>query len=1236
MSRLLSRWLLTAKLWRNFPSSRLAPSSQTRLISRSGGESQTRSFQPVRLREYQEECIQSVLSSLQNGHKRVGISLATGAGKTVVFTQLIDRVKPSAELATQTLILAHRRELVEQAARHCRNAYPTKTVEVEMGNIHASGRADITVASIQSITSGDRISKFDPRLFKLVLVDEAHHIVAQGYLRTLEHFGLHQKQDDSPILVGVSATFSRFDGLRLGAAIDEIVYHKDYVDMIGEKWLSDVIFTTVESTADISKVKSVANGDFQPGELSRAVNTDQVNEITVRSWLARAAERKSTLVFCVDLAHVAGLTRAFRQHGIDARFVTGDTPKLDRGSRLDAFKRGEFPVLVNCGVFTEGTDIPNIDCVVLARPTRSRNLLVQMIGRGMRLHHGKKNCHVIDMVSSLAAGIVTTPTLFGLDPSHLVDEVAVDDMRNLKSHKEAEKIREQVALGANSARSGTKGDGSVTFVEYDSVLDLISDTSGERHIRSISKNAWVQVGPHRYILSGPEGTYIRLEKAEKSEENLPDFVAWEIRALPKEVAKSPFAMPKKLLQAATFTDAVHGADKYASEKYPHTLIARFKSWRKGPPTEGQLKFLNKLRGENEKFNATNITKGAAADMITKVRHGARGRFAILEAERRRIEKQVSLQEREKTMKLREQVSVGPFRQPNKRSNEALRPFTVAFGPSLRAQFLLPRAECNSISRRQCPIQQAVRWKAPRASDRAAFTQSPQSATATATSSSNSTATRTASGSTFPSSVSTAAGPSSSPPRPIDFNMPNVFEPRYPRWYSYPPIHPTEFDTGRSVSDVKGDSFDSTNAFLQQSNAFQNWVEKKNAERIQLRHGPDHEKLVNELNQYQRLADQGRTPLIRTDARQKIIRLKKELAEERKKFSAAELQHIRDIEKAWVSFVSIDSHEQAISRQRHVSKVPRVPQVLPQRSLLKVELLLGSDGSSLGTPSRNQPYGEAAVDSMDLNSRVIKGQPPNLAEKLPAPAHVSTWPDKPYKILIPDWFAVAEARGNIEMSGATAEERFNRLLNYIYQLEFEKTQQDYKAKHPDEEGIVKDYNWDKQWHQPSPGWRHKHQRRKGGWWKCCKGPKATEAEKQCELCSDVKVPEPVPPAEILDHLMKNIGEAMAVVAENDKKEVLERISGEDSRSTSVEAFRRQFDESMKMWALQEDSPITTTESRTIPLSAREPWINYNPLRGLDDSTETAAITQVFVQETASKGEKQRAPQDEGVGKGKQAP
>ncbi|KAI9902653.1 hypothetical protein N3K66_002005 [Trichothecium roseum] len=608
----------------------------------------------LKLRVYQEHAIQSVLQALKRGQRRVGISLATGSGKTVIFTQLIQKVEAPLKDGQQTLILAHRRELVEQAAKHCERTYPDQRIEIEMGNIHASGTADITIASVQSIISKDRLDKYDPSMFKLVLVDEAHHIVAPSYLKVLEHFGLREKSLDSPALVGVSATFSRFDGMKLGAAIDEIVYHKDYVDMISDKWLSDVIFTTVESTANLSKVKSNQFGDFQTSELSQAVNTEKINEITVRSWMAKAGDRKSTLVFCVDLAHVAGLTKKYREHGYDAKFVTGDTPKIERGEILDAFRKGEFPVLVNCGVFTEGTDIPNIDCIVLGRPTRSRNLLVQMIGRGMRLHPGKSNCHIIDLVSSLDTGIVTTPTLFGLDPNELVDGESVAGMRAKKKDKEAESARRQEAYARGEGPRVNSAE-AVTFTDYSSVLDLIADSSGERHIRAISDNAWVQVGPERFVLCAPSGSYIRIERiAGQVDSSTPAYLAVEIRALPSGTSKSPYAAPRQILTAATFSDAVHGADSYAKHAFPFTFIQRHQAWRKLPATQGQTDFINKMRGSSGPVE--NLTKGKATDMITKLKHGARGHFAKIEAEQRRREKQRALLGAKED---RERVRVGP-------------------------------------------------------------------------------------------------------------------------------------------------------------------------------------------------------------------------------------------------------------------------------------------------------------------------------------------------------------------------------------------------------------------------------------------------------------------------------------------------------------------------------------------------------------------------------------------------
>lgn len=148
-----------------------------------------------------------------------------------------------------------------------------------MSNFHSSGTADITICSVQSLLRTDRLAKFNPDWTKLILIDEAHHAAAPSYLKILEHFGALTSQSNA-VVIGVSATLSRLDGLKLGTALDEIVYHRDYIEMIGEKWsncfgnplifrLSAVKFTTVQTDIDLRNVRNNKFGDFATGALSR-------------------------------------------------------------------------------------------------------------------------------------------------------------------------------------------------------------------------------------------------------------------------------------------------------------------------------------------------------------------------------------------------------------------------------------------------------------------------------------------------------------------------------------------------------------------------------------------------------------------------------------------------------------------------------------------------------------------------------------------------------------------------------------------------------------------------------------------------------------------------------------------------------------------------------------------------------------------------------------------------------
>lgn len=542
------------------------------------------------------------------------------------------------------MIIVHRRELVEQAAKHCRLAYPDKTVEIEMGTNVATGAGDIIIASVQTLARG-RIHKFDPSAFKLILVDEAHHIVARSYRETLGHFGLNEASGSGPVLVGVSATFSRFDGLKLGAAIDHIVYHKDYVDMIEDKWLANAVFTTVKSGANLSKVKKDTFGDFALGSLSEAVNTAATNSITVRAWMANAENRKSTLVFCVDIEHARQLTAAFRDHGVDARYITANTPKGHRAEELRAFKNQEFPVLLNCGLFTEGTDIPNIDCVLLARPTKSRNLLIQMIGRGLRLFPGKKDCHVIDMVASLATGVMSAPTLFGLDPDEVLENASMDEIK--ETQKKAE---DQPAPEISAPYDGLDNDLKLQFTTYDSIYDLIGDVQSERHIRSLSPHNWVRVGDDRYMLTDVTG-WLTIEK----EDGI--FTAHHVIKFKSPDAESPsFTRPRKVATGSDLETITRAADTFASSKFDEHYIASWKPWRRAPATPGQLKVLNGARIREGQVKPEDLTRGQAADMITKLKHGGKKRFKDIEVQKRKKLKQL---EDMAKLKSRTNVKVGP-------------------------------------------------------------------------------------------------------------------------------------------------------------------------------------------------------------------------------------------------------------------------------------------------------------------------------------------------------------------------------------------------------------------------------------------------------------------------------------------------------------------------------------------------------------------------------------------------
>ncbi|KAF9568440.1 P-loop containing nucleoside triphosphate hydrolase protein [Agrocybe pediades] len=645
---------------------RLFSSSYHPLIARRASTS------AITLRPYQETCLQACTAAIEAGSTRIGVSLPTGSGKTTVFISLLSRIPPPAanERATKSLIIVNSIELARQSAQQVGRLFPDWHVEIEQGSKYqASGQADVTVATYQTLNNDQRLLKFDPQTMKAIIVDEAHHAAAPSYRRILARFDPDIKHkevvfDSEEIkhkipIIGFSATFGRHDGLALGSIFEQIVYHRPFSEMIQEAWLCDVRFTTVKAKMNLREVSvNSATGDYSPTSLARIINSETMNELVVKAWLDRAASRKSTLIFCVNVAHVQALTQTFRRFGIDARYLTAKTPVLERKTLVQSFRDGEFPVLVNCAILTEGADIPNIDCVVIARPTRSRNLFSQMIGRGMRLspNTGKTDCRIIDFVDTdeRLGGLVTSPTLFGLDPLKL----DVDDEDASSLEQRAAALRNPPSDILNVPRPI-----SVEFTDHVDPFALPALDGKAIKLARLSRFAYVDCGNEIYVLELLTKGFIRIERGEHNV-----FVARYTPAAhytgPAAAALklSPFHTSREIVVNEKLEDVIHACDTYVINNIfrnssPNGLL-RSAAWRRQPASEAQLNFIKKrwekqsayMNSDDREEMLENMTKGGAAIVITRLRNGSQARFIkkakVSLKEQKEAEKELQRQARE--------------------------------------------------------------------------------------------------------------------------------------------------------------------------------------------------------------------------------------------------------------------------------------------------------------------------------------------------------------------------------------------------------------------------------------------------------------------------------------------------------------------------------------------------------------------------------------------------------------
>lgn len=454
----------------------------------------------MQLRKYQEDCLDAIVENTKAGVRHQLVVMATGLGKTVVFSNLPARLNNG-----KMLVIAHRSELLNQAVDKIKHWNPTLKVGLEKAEHHADTDCEVIVACNASVgRSGSKRLEHLWDDIGTIVVDECHHVLGGSYLNILEDSGV-LLPTSTKLLVGFTATPKRRnkarskqintlddgdDLLSLKSVFSKIVYSFPIRRGIKEGFLCPLKGFKISTKTNLDAVKTVA-GDFATDQLAETVNTPERNLQVVKTWKEKANNRP-TLCFTVDIQHGKDLAEMFLSNGVMAQPIYGDDPQ--RSDKLRWFETGKVQVLCNCALLTEGFDSPSVACIVLARPTKSGSLYTQMVGRGTRLMEGKLDCSIIDIVDNYKrCSLVTLPSLLGLNPELNLQGGSVTEA--------AEKL--EVAQEKYPGVDFTALTDISKIDAYLESIDLFAKPYGEEVIE-FSKLAWMVDSTGGYVLQIPE------------------------------------------------------------------------------------------------------------------------------------------------------------------------------------------------------------------------------------------------------------------------------------------------------------------------------------------------------------------------------------------------------------------------------------------------------------------------------------------------------------------------------------------------------------------------------------------------------------------------------------------------------------------------------------------------------------------------------------------------------------
>ena len=337
----------------------------------------------IELFDYQEDMKERIEKALCL-HRSVMAQMPTGTGKTYLLTAVIDsfvRANPKAKV----WIVAHRRELVSQIDETVRkfHSYSSAT---------SSLLSSVKAMSIQWLMRHYDEIEEEPGM---IVIDEAHHALAKTYKEMWERFPKAK-------FLGLTATPCRLNGKGFIDLFDVLVQSWDVPEFISKGRLATYDFVSIKSDGVTQRLidslqKRGADGDYQNKEMDMLLNKKPSIERLYRSLEEFGKDRKG-IVYAINISHAQKITKLYQEHGVKAIAIDSKTPATERQQDIEAFKKGDIQVLVNVDIFSEGFDCPDVEFVQLARPTLSLAKYLQMVGRGLRVAKGKKNCVIIDNV----------------------------------------------------------------------------------------------------------------------------------------------------------------------------------------------------------------------------------------------------------------------------------------------------------------------------------------------------------------------------------------------------------------------------------------------------------------------------------------------------------------------------------------------------------------------------------------------------------------------------------------------------------------------------------------------------------------------------------------------------------------------------------------------------------------------------------------------------------------------